>query len=153
MGSFVPGDVRRVVMEDAPEEHYRNRFLATAMFNLKMVDTAGGGIRKLFHKEDGSWENDRKRIQEMDSDRYAERKAEGQSSAQRGISQGYAKEIVRATISVERASDLLSERRLKESLEGGAPKKTTRRVVKKSAAKKATAKKTAAKKTAAAGSR
>jgi ATP-dependent DNA helicase RecG len=47
-GSFVPGDVRRVVMEDAPEEHYRNRFLATAMFNLKMVDTAGGGIRKLF---------------------------------------------------------------------------------------------------------
>lgn len=47
-GSFVPGDVRRVVIEDAPEEHYRNRFLATAMFNLKMVDTAGGGIRKLF---------------------------------------------------------------------------------------------------------
>ena len=48
LGSFLPGDVRRVVMEDAPEEHYRNRFLATAMFNLKMVDTAGGGIRKLF---------------------------------------------------------------------------------------------------------
>lgn len=48
LGSFVPGDVRHVVMEDAPEEHYRNRFLATAMFNLKMVDTAGGGIRKLF---------------------------------------------------------------------------------------------------------
>jgi DNA topoisomerase-1 len=63
-----------------------------------------------------------------------------------------------ATISVERASDLLSERRLKESLEGGAPKKTTRRVVKrgaakKTAAKKTAAKKTAAKKTAAAGSR
>ncbi len=59
------------------------------------------------------------------------------------------------TISVERASDLLSERRLKESLEGGAPKKTTTRVVKKAAAKRvaakksATAKKTAAKKTAA----
>lgn len=48
LGSFVPGDVQRVVLEDAPEEHYRNRFLATAMFNLKMVDTAGGGIRKLF---------------------------------------------------------------------------------------------------------
>jgi ATP-dependent DNA helicase RecG len=48
LGSFVPGDVERVVREDAPEEHYRNRFLATAMFNLKMVDTAGGGIRKLF---------------------------------------------------------------------------------------------------------
>jgi ATP-dependent DNA helicase RecG len=40
LGSFVPGD--------APEEHYRNRFLASAMFNLKMVDTAGGGIRKMF---------------------------------------------------------------------------------------------------------
>jgi ATP-dependent DNA helicase RecG len=48
LGNFVPGDVQRVVMEDAPEEFYRNRFLATAMFNLKMVDTAGGGIRKLF---------------------------------------------------------------------------------------------------------
>ena len=47
-GSFVPGSVARVVMEDAPEEHYRNRFLATAMFHLKMVDTAGGGIRKIF---------------------------------------------------------------------------------------------------------
>ena len=47
-GSFVPGSVQRVVMEDAPEEHYRNRFLATAMFHLKMVDTAGGGIRKIF---------------------------------------------------------------------------------------------------------
>jgi ATP-dependent DNA helicase RecG len=48
LGNFVPGDVQRVVIEDSPAEHYRNRFLATAMFNLKMVDTAGGGIRKLF---------------------------------------------------------------------------------------------------------
>jgi ATP-dependent DNA helicase RecG len=48
LGSFVPGDVQRVVIEDAPEEHYRNRFLAIAMFNLNMVDTAGGGIRKMF---------------------------------------------------------------------------------------------------------
>jgi ATP-dependent DNA helicase RecG len=48
LGSFVAGDVQRVVIEDAPAEYYRNRFLANAMFNLKMVDTAGGGIRKLF---------------------------------------------------------------------------------------------------------
>ena len=48
-GSFIPGSVERVVKEDAPEEHYRNRFLAAAMFNLKMVDTAGGGIRKIFN--------------------------------------------------------------------------------------------------------
>jgi len=49
LGSFIPGSVERVVKENAPEEHYRNRFLATAMFNLKMVDTAGGGIRKMFN--------------------------------------------------------------------------------------------------------
>lgn len=49
LGSFIPGSVEKVVREDAPEEHYRNRFLATAMFNLKMVDTAGGGIRKIFN--------------------------------------------------------------------------------------------------------
>jgi len=40
LGSFIPGNVENVIREDAPEEHYRNRFLATAMFNLKMVDTA-----------------------------------------------------------------------------------------------------------------
>ena len=49
LGSFIPGSVEKVVKEDAPEEHYRNRFLATAMFNLKMVDTVGGGIRKMFN--------------------------------------------------------------------------------------------------------
>jgi len=49
LGSFIPGDVERVVRDNAPEEYYRNRFLATAMFNLKMVDTAGGGIRKMFN--------------------------------------------------------------------------------------------------------
>jgi ATP-dependent DNA helicase RecG len=49
VGSFIPGDVEKVVQQNAPEEHYRNPFLATAMFNLKMVDTAGGGIRKMFN--------------------------------------------------------------------------------------------------------
>jgi ATP-dependent DNA helicase RecG len=49
LGSFIPGSVEKVVKEDAPEEHYRNRFLADAMFNLKMVDTAGGGIKKIFN--------------------------------------------------------------------------------------------------------
>ncbi len=49
VGNFIPGSVEKVVKDDAPEEHYRNRFLATAMFNLKMVDTAGGGIRKIFN--------------------------------------------------------------------------------------------------------
>ncbi len=54
------------------------------------------------------------------------------------------------TISIERASDLLSERRAKEALDALEPKATTTRVVKrgaKKAAKKTTAKKTTAKKT------
>ena len=54
------------------------------------------------------------------------------------------------SVSVERASDLLSERRVKDALGGGAPKKTTKRVVKKAGAKRVAAKKAAtAKKTAA----
>ncbi len=54
------------------------------------------------------------------------------------------------TVSVERASDLLSERRVKDALDGGAPKQTTKRVVKKAAAKRVAAKKAStAKKTAA----
>ncbi|MDI9358335.1 MAG: putative DNA binding domain-containing protein [Phycisphaerales bacterium] len=49
LGSFIPGSVEKVIREDAPEEHYHNRFLATAMFNLNMVDTVGGGIKKIFN--------------------------------------------------------------------------------------------------------
>lgn len=48
-GTFIPGNIEKVVIQNAPEEHYRNKFLATAMYNLKMVDTAGGGIRKMFN--------------------------------------------------------------------------------------------------------
>lgn len=33
---------------DAPEERYHNKFLATAMVELKMVDAIGSGIRKMF---------------------------------------------------------------------------------------------------------
>ncbi|HLP60587.1 MAG TPA: RNA-binding domain-containing protein [Candidatus Deferrimicrobium sp.] len=47
-GSFIPGSVEKVIKEDAPEQHYRNPFLALAMFNLRMVDTIGGGIKKMF---------------------------------------------------------------------------------------------------------
>jgi ATP-dependent DNA helicase RecG len=49
VGSFIPGSVEKVVIDDSPEEQYRNKFLVTAMFNLKMVDTVGGGIRKIFN--------------------------------------------------------------------------------------------------------
>ncbi len=47
-GNFIPGTVENVIREDAPEERYRNPFLATAMFNFKMVDTIGSGIRRMF---------------------------------------------------------------------------------------------------------
>lgn len=47
-GSFLPGSVERTVIENAPEEKYRNPFLTTAMVQVNMVETAGGGIRKMF---------------------------------------------------------------------------------------------------------
>ena len=48
VGSFIPGDVETVIKRDSPPEVYRNRFLADAMFNLNMIDTIGGGIKKMF---------------------------------------------------------------------------------------------------------
>lgn len=47
-GTFLPGSVEKVIEMDAPTDHYRNRFLANAMVNLKMIDTQGGGIKKMF---------------------------------------------------------------------------------------------------------
>jgi ATP-dependent DNA helicase RecG len=48
VGKFIPGTVERVIKLNAPEERYRNPFLVTAMFNLKMVDSIGSGIRRMF---------------------------------------------------------------------------------------------------------
>ena len=48
-GSFIPGNIERVLISNAPEENYRNQFLATAMVGLKMVDTIGSGIRKMYN--------------------------------------------------------------------------------------------------------
>ena len=48
-GTFIPESVEAVVLKDAPEEHYRNPFLVEAMKNLNMIDTQGGGIRKIFN--------------------------------------------------------------------------------------------------------
>ena len=47
-GQFIPKSVEDVVTEDIPESFYRNRHLAESMRNVKMVDTEGGGIRKLY---------------------------------------------------------------------------------------------------------
>lgn len=51
VGSFLPGTVERVIMEDAPPEVYRNPFLAEAMVNLNMIDTQGGGIKKMYQTQ------------------------------------------------------------------------------------------------------
>jgi len=48
-GSFIPGSIEKVVLDDSPEEKYRNPFLVEAMKNLDMVETQGGGIRKIFN--------------------------------------------------------------------------------------------------------
>lgn len=48
LGEFIPGSVERVIADDSPAEKYRNPFLVEAMFNLKMVDTIGGGIKKMY---------------------------------------------------------------------------------------------------------
>jgi ATP-dependent DNA helicase RecG len=47
-GSFLPRSVENVVLSDTPEEIYRNPFLVEAMKNLDMIETQGGGIRKIF---------------------------------------------------------------------------------------------------------
>ncbi len=53
MGSFIPGDIESVIHRDAPPEFYRNRFLAEAMVNLNMIETQGGGIKKMFRTQAG----------------------------------------------------------------------------------------------------
>lgn len=50
-GSFIPETIQSVLDADAPEEKYRNTFLAAAMVELNMVDTIGSGIRKMFGKQ------------------------------------------------------------------------------------------------------
>lgn len=47
-GEFIPQSVERVIEADAPEQNYRNRFLVDAMVNLKMIDTIGSGIQRIF---------------------------------------------------------------------------------------------------------
>jgi len=47
-GDFIPESIDNVIKADAPEVEYRNPFLATAMVNLKLIDTIGSGIKKMF---------------------------------------------------------------------------------------------------------
>lgn len=51
VGGFLPGNVETVIRQDAPLEVYRNPFLAEAMVNLNMIDTQGGGIKRMFQTQ------------------------------------------------------------------------------------------------------
>lgn len=51
LGSFIPKNVETVIEQDAPQEYYRNAFLAEAMVNLNMIDTIGSGIKRMFIKQ------------------------------------------------------------------------------------------------------
>ena len=50
-GNFLPKSVEDVIIDDCPESVYRNRFLVEAMRNLNMIDSEGGGIKKMFIKQ------------------------------------------------------------------------------------------------------
>src|SRR5205823_4865623 len=51
VGEFLPGDVETVIRQDAPQALYRNPFLADAMVELNLIDTQGGGIRRMFETQ------------------------------------------------------------------------------------------------------
>ena len=51
VGSFLPGSVETVIGQDTPLEIYRNPHLAGAMVELNMIDTQGGGIKKMFQTQ------------------------------------------------------------------------------------------------------
>ncbi|MGD0958553.1 MAG: RNA-binding domain-containing protein [Methylomonas sp.] len=51
VGGFLPGRIETVIEQDAPLEIYRNPFLAAAMVNLNMIDTQGGGIKRMFQAQ------------------------------------------------------------------------------------------------------
>jgi ATP-dependent DNA helicase RecG len=51
VGEFIPGSVETVIEQDAPQSLYRNPFLAAAMVELNLIDTQGGGIKRMFEKQ------------------------------------------------------------------------------------------------------
>lgn len=50
-GDFLPGSVQTVIEQDAPQLFYRNPFLADAMVVLNLIDTQGGGIKRMFETQ------------------------------------------------------------------------------------------------------
>lgn len=50
-GSFLPGSIETVICQDSPLEIYRNPTLVRAMVNLNMIDSQGGGIKRMFQTQ------------------------------------------------------------------------------------------------------
>lgn len=51
VGDFLPGSVETVIRQDAPQNVYRNPFLADAMVELNLIETQGGGIKRMFETQ------------------------------------------------------------------------------------------------------
>jgi len=51
VGGFLPGSIKTVIEQDAPQALYRNPFLADAMVELNLIDTQGGGIKRMFETQ------------------------------------------------------------------------------------------------------
>ena len=52
-GAFLPGDVETAIRRDAPGIRYQNPLLAGAMYALGVIESQGGGIRKMFETQRG----------------------------------------------------------------------------------------------------
>lgn len=50
-GTFFPGAVDKVLYDNGRPRRYRNKQLAEVMVELKMIDTLGSGIRRMFLKQ------------------------------------------------------------------------------------------------------
>ncbi|MEA2104081.1 MAG: putative DNA binding domain-containing protein [Candidatus Cloacimonadota bacterium] len=48
LGSFLPENIKNVILQEFSLEKLRNPFLANAMVNLNMIDTIGSGIYRMF---------------------------------------------------------------------------------------------------------
>jgi ATP-dependent DNA helicase RecG len=50
-GSFIPGDIRKVLKKGYTAPYYRNPLLAEAMMNIKLIDSAQWGILKVYNTQ------------------------------------------------------------------------------------------------------
>lgn len=51
VGSFLPGKIEFLLSSDQSPEQYRNPCLVQAMVSLKLIDTIGSGIRRMFNEQ------------------------------------------------------------------------------------------------------